>query len=89
MRSAERKVERVRRLKQEADALKVELERAAFELELIEAANQVYKFEIGSKKLQCNNYRMLRKQRWKNYEEYKTKKTKTTITWRFLFLFDK
>jgi hypothetical protein len=25
----------------------------------------------------------------KNHEEYKMKKTKTTITWRFLFLFDK
>ena len=51
-----------------------------FELELIEAANQGKKFEIGSKKLQCNNYWILRKQRWKNYEEYKMKKT---IPWRF------
>ena len=82
-RSAERRVERVRRLKQEADVLRIELERAAFELEIIKAANQVYRFEIESKKLQCNNYRMLQKQRWNNFEEYKTKKTKITITWRF------
>ena len=62
-------MERIRSLKQEAEALEIEFAKAVSELEQIETTNQAYKFEIEYKRLQ--------------YEEYKMKKAKNTINWHF------
>ena len=58
-------MERIRSLKQEAEALGIEFAKAVSELEQIETTNQAYKFEIEYKRLQ--------------YEEYNMKKVKNTI----------
>ena len=54
-----------------SDDLKIELEKATFERDLVEAANSIYKFEIGRKVQQRNIYRMWRKQLRENLGEYK------------------
>ena len=64
-RSAETRLERIRRLKQESDDLTTELEKATFKHDLFEAANSLYKFEIGRKVNQRNKFRI-----WRN-REYK------------------
>ena len=45
-------MERIRSLKQEAEALEIEFAKAVSELEQIETTNQAYKFEIEYKRLQ-------------------------------------
>ena len=57
-RSAERKQERVRHLKQETVALKLEYAKAASELELAEAENQSCKLKVENKKQQYAEYKM-------------------------------
>ena len=48
-RSAKRRLESIRRLKQELDDLKTEHKKAIFEHDLVEAANSLYRIEIGQK----------------------------------------
>ena len=64
-RSTERRLERICRLKQESDDLKTELEKATCEHDLFEAANSLYKFEIGRKVNQRNKFQMWRNRDYK------------------------
>ena len=64
-RSTERRLERIHRLKQASDDLKTELKKATSEHDLFEAANSLYKIEIGRKVNQRFKFGM-----WRN-REYK------------------